>query len=125
MVAGFPPTQHALVYEQYNGPLEIKQLPIPEPKDDELLIKILYSGICHSDLHGWQGDWAELCTLPTIGGHEGAGEVVKIGSSVTDWKVGDKAGVKVIFLLFELAATGLIKKSKVLSVTSKQYKQNK
>lgn len=87
--------QHALVYEKYNGHLQVKELPIPEPKSDELLIKIKYSGICHSDLHGWQGDWAEHCTLPMVGGHEGSGEVVKIGTHVKDWKIGEKAGVRV------------------------------
>lgn len=90
-----PSTHRVLVFDEYEGPLIVKQHPVPVPKDDEILIRILYSGICHSDLHCWQGDFSTWTTCPRIGGHEGAGEVVQVGSAVDDWKVGDKAGVKV------------------------------
>ena len=91
--------QRALVYEKYKGPLQIKSIPIPKPKDDEIIVRIHYSGICHSDLHGWLGDWAEYCTLPVIGGHEGAGEVVKVGAKVNSWNNGDKAGIRVYLFI--------------------------
>ena len=72
----------------------IREVPIPKPADDEILIQIRYSGICHSDLHGYLGDFPMLSVFPVIGGHEGAGEVVAIGKSVNGWSIGDKAGIK-------------------------------
>lgn len=73
----------------------VKQVPVPETKDDEILVNIKYSGVCHSDLHGYLGDFHFMCQLPIIGGHEGSGIVVKVGSNVKGWTVGDRAGVKV------------------------------
>ncbi|CAP39760.1 Protein CBG23238 [Caenorhabditis briggsae] len=70
-------THRALIFDDFKGPLEVRQLPIPEPQDDEILVKINYSGICHSDLHAWNGDFDYATIHPLIGGHEGAGVVVK------------------------------------------------
>ncbi|SGZ52407.1 CIC11C00000002197 [Sungouiella intermedia] len=89
-----PKTQKAVVFETNGGPLEYKTIPVPTPKDNELLINIKYSGVCHTDLHAWKGDWPLATKLPLVGGHEGAGEVVAIGANVKGWKVGDYAGVK-------------------------------
>lgn len=60
--------------------------------DNDVLIEILYSGICHSDLHHAQGDWRKE-TYPMVPGHEIAGRVTEVGKSVTKFKVGDYAGV--------------------------------
>lgn len=53
------------------------------------------------DLHGWKGEFPEEMPLkyPIIGGHEGAGIVVKIGSDVSNLVPGDRVGVKVSFCL--------------------------
>lgn len=91
-----PDTHRALIFDEFNGPLVIREFAVPEPDDDELLVKMKYSGICHSDLHAWNGDFDYATIYPLIGGHEGAGTVVKVGSKVKDWKVGDRAGVKLI-----------------------------
>jgi len=59
-------------------------------------LKIQACGVCHSQLHGIEGDWKELGippTLPTVPGHEVAGQVVEVGKDVTKFKVGDKAGI--------------------------------
>ena len=57
--------------------LRIDETPIPEPKDDEVLIKMDSVGICGSDVHFWQdGGFGELIVkTPTAMGHEGAGIV--------------------------------------------------
>jgi propanol-preferring alcohol dehydrogenase len=64
------------------------------PNDDEILIHVKYSGVCHTDLHAWKGDWPLARKLPLVGGHEGAGEVVAVGKNVTNFKIGDYAGLK-------------------------------
>lgn len=60
--------------------------------DDEIEIKILYAGICHSDLHNVADDWGGM-EYPMVPGHEILGQVVRVGKNVTKFKVGDYAGV--------------------------------
>ena len=60
--------------------------------DNDILIEIMYSGICHSDIHQARSEWGESI-YPMVPGHEIAGRVVKIGKKVTKFKVGDYAGV--------------------------------
>lgn len=89
-----PQNQKAVVFETNGGPLEYRTIPVPTPKDNELLVNIKYSGVCHTDLHAWKGDWPLATKLPLVGGHEGAGVVVAMGANVKGWKIGDYAGVK-------------------------------
>ncbi|SCV00985.1 LANO_0F09560g1_1 [Lachancea nothofagi CBS 11611] len=89
-----PKTQKAIVFYTNGGDLEYKDIEVPTPKPTELLINIKYSGVCHTDLHAWKGDWPLDTKLPLVGGHEGAGVVVAMGENVKGWKVGDLAGVK-------------------------------
>ena len=63
---------------------------------DEVLIKIEACGVCHSQLHGIEGDWQEIGippTLPTVPGHEVVGKIVEVGDHVTRFKVGDRVGI--------------------------------
>lgn len=93
--ANLPATQKTMVFEQHNGPIKHSEVPIHTAlKPNEILINIKYSGVCHSDLHAWKGDWPEETILPLIGGHEGAGIVVLKGANVTNFEIGDYAGVK-------------------------------
>ena len=89
-----PKTQKAVVFETNGGKLEYKDIPVPVPKPNELLINVKYSGVCHTDLHAWKGDWPLPTKLPLVGGHEGAGVVVGMGENVKGWKIGDLAGIK-------------------------------
>lgn len=89
-----PEMQWAQVFEQSNGPLQYKQIPVPEPKPNEVLVNIKYTGVCHTDLHAWKGDWPLETKHPLVGGHEGAGIVVKLGELVQDIKIGDHVGIK-------------------------------
>ena len=72
---------------------EIQECPMPEPKENEVLLKVEYVGMCGSDIHGFEFGPFIPPKDPNqkIGlGHEVAGEVVGIGSKVTKFKVGDK-----------------------------------
>jgi uncharacterized zinc-type alcohol dehydrogenase-like protein len=60
--------------------------------DDDILVELLYSGICHSDVHKVRDDWAKE-TYPIVPGHEMAGRVIRVGKNVTKFEVGDYAGV--------------------------------
>jgi len=91
----------AMVLEKL-GPIETKPLRMSEidrheiQRPNEILIKIQACGVCHSQLHGIEGDWKELGIppqLPTVPGHEVVGEVVEVGEGVTKFKVGEHAGI--------------------------------
>lgn len=87
-----PTMMKAAVVEELGKPLVVKQVPVPEPGYGEVLIKVITSGVCHTDLHVRDGDWHVKPTLPIIPGHEGAGLVVKLGPGVTTLKLGDRVG---------------------------------
>lgn len=59
---------------------------------NDVAIEILYSGVCHSDLHTVNGDWGPQA-YPLVPGHEIIGKVLEVGSDVTRYKVGDHVGV--------------------------------
>ncbi|WP_406694448.1 alcohol dehydrogenase AdhP [Singulisphaera sp. Ch08] len=85
-------TMKAAVARAFGQPLVIEDVPVPEPKPREILIKIEASGVCHTDLHAVEGDWPIKPMLPFIPGHEGAGVVAAVGSEVTYLKEGDRVG---------------------------------
>jgi uncharacterized zinc-type alcohol dehydrogenase-like protein len=66
-----------------------------EPSPQDVLIRILYCGICHSDVHQVRGDWGEMhpSHFPMVPGHEIIGQVERTGSAVTRHRVGDIVGV--------------------------------
>lgn len=63
-----------------------------QPKADELLIEVLYCGVCHSDLHQVNNDWKNTL-YPCVPGHEIIGRVSTAGAAVTRFKTGDIVGV--------------------------------
>jgi propanol-preferring alcohol dehydrogenase len=82
----------AAVVKTHGKPLEVTTVPVPQPGHGEVLIKIMTSGVCHTDLHVRDGDWWAKSKIPVIPGHEGAGIVVKVGPGVNNLKVGDRVG---------------------------------
>jgi uncharacterized zinc-type alcohol dehydrogenase-like protein len=62
-------------------------------KDKDLLIDILYCGVCHSDIHQVRAEWGDDSTFPMVPGHEIVGKVRETGGKVTRYKAGDLVGV--------------------------------
>lgn len=63
-----------------------------EPRTDDVLIEILYCGVCHSDLHMAHNDWG-WSFYPLVPGHEIIGRVISVGAGVTRFKSGDHVGI--------------------------------
>ena len=79
------------------NPLKLTTIDRHEIKrPNEILLKIEACGVCHSQLHGIEGDWQDIgippC-LPTVPGHEVVGTIIEIGDGVTKFKIGDRAGI--------------------------------
>src|SRR6201981_1467555 len=83
----------AAVVEKFGQPLVVREVPIPTPGPGQQLLKVVASGVCHTDLHAADGDWPIQPTLPFIPGHEGAGIVEALGAGVTHLKEGDRVGI--------------------------------
>jgi S-(hydroxymethyl)glutathione dehydrogenase / alcohol dehydrogenase len=78
----------AALYHGPKQPLTIEEIDIDEPRDHEILVRTVASGVCHSDLHFVDGLWP--LPGPAVLGHEAAGIVEKAGKSVAYVKPGDK-----------------------------------
>lgn len=83
-------TTHALaaVLTKPGEPLEITEVVIDDPRDDEVVVRTDYVGLCHSDLHYLDGSLA--IDAPAVLGHEVLGTVARVGSSVTRFSEGDR-----------------------------------
>jgi S-(hydroxymethyl)glutathione dehydrogenase / alcohol dehydrogenase len=68
-------------------PVEIRELELIEPREGEVRVRMLASGVCHSDLHVRDGEWDR--PTPIVMGHEGAGIVEAVGPGVDTPRVGD------------------------------------
>lgn len=82
-------TKAAVLY-QAGQPLVIEEIEIPELLRGQMLVKISYSGICHSQLMEARGKRGADPYLPHLMGHEATGEVIEIGEGVAKIKKGDK-----------------------------------
>jgi propanol-preferring alcohol dehydrogenase len=88
----------AAIYKKWGEPLTIEDVPMPTIGPGEVLVKINVSGVCHTDLHLWKGDWAgakaiQEATGVRLIGHEGAGVVKEVGPGTTLVKPGDRVAV--------------------------------
>ena len=82
----------AVIYRVFSEQPQIEQLPDPIPRSDGVVLKVMASGVCLSDWHGWQGNDPDI-ELPHVPGHELAGIVEAVGEEVTKWQVGDRVTV--------------------------------
>src|SRR5688500_17689046 len=78
--------QAAVLYEQ-NQPMRVESVQLDDPGPGEVLVKIAATGICRSDLHVINGEWAS--PLPIVLGHEASGRVAAVGPGVTRVQPGD------------------------------------
>jgi D-arabinose 1-dehydrogenase-like Zn-dependent alcohol dehydrogenase len=74
------------------GEFQIVEREIPQPGPRQVRIRVQACGVCHSDVLTKEGGWPGL-TYPRVPGHEVAGVIEDLGSSVTNWKKGDRVGV--------------------------------
>ena len=82
----------AIYFEKYNGPVVVKEIEVPYPAPNSVLIKVEATGLCRSDWHGYVGHDSDI-SLPHVPGHELAGTVAQIGNQVKNFKVGDRVTV--------------------------------
>jgi propanol-preferring alcohol dehydrogenase len=83
----------AVVVRQLGKPLAIEEVPVPEPNENQILVCMNATGICHTDLHAAKGDWPVKPNPPFIPGHEGVGTAVAVGRDVRNVKEGDRVGI--------------------------------
>jgi alcohol dehydrogenase len=82
----------AVFYQQFQGPVEIREVPDPKVSPDSVIVKVEATGLCRSDWHGWMGHDPDI-VLPHVPGHELAGIIAEIGSGIRNFKVGDRVTV--------------------------------
>lgn len=76
------------VLTELNKPFEIQELEWDDPQDNEVAVRVMACGVCHSDWHATNGDYP--VEFPVLTGHEGVGIVEKAGKNVTRVKEGEK-----------------------------------
>ena len=87
-----PDTMRAASVHAFGAPLDVADVPTPDPGPGQALVRVLTTGVCHTDLHAVEGDWPVKPSPPFIPGHEGVGVVVALGTGVDDLAVGDLVG---------------------------------
>lgn len=82
----------AAVFNQFQGPVQVQSVPLPDLEADAVLIRVQACGICRSDWHGWMGHDSDV-QLPHVPGHELAGVVAAAGADVQRWRGGERVTV--------------------------------
>jgi len=81
-----------MLLEQIGQPLQLRELPEPQPGPGELRVKVLACGVCRTDLHVVDGELPEV-PLPIIPGHEIVGRVDALGEGVSGFELGQRVGI--------------------------------
>jgi alcohol dehydrogenase, propanol-preferring len=89
---GIPEEMQAMVLTAPGKPLELQELPVPQPGPGQVLLRVHTCGVCRTDLHVVDGELPDP-KLPLILGHEIVGTVVKTGEGVEQYRQGDRLGV--------------------------------
>jgi alcohol dehydrogenase len=82
----------AAVYRQFGGPISIEEVPDPQVPINGVVIRVGASGLCRSDLHGWEGRDPTIL-LPHVPGHELAGTIEAVGARVIGFRIDDRVTV--------------------------------
>ena len=82
----------AVLYEAFSQPPQLTNVPDPTPEAHGVVVRVMATGVCRSDWHGWVGHDKDI-TLPHVPGHELAGVVEAVGRDVRKWKRGDRVTV--------------------------------
>ena len=77
-------------FSEKKGSVEIREIPIPEIGDEDILLEVENVGVCGSDLHQWTSDHSWPVNYPVVLGHEFGGKIAVVGDRVSGWKVGDR-----------------------------------
>lgn len=83
----------AAVVTSFTEPLEVRDVPVPDPGPGQLLVRMESSGLCHTDIHAAHGDWPVKPTPPFIPGHEGVGIVTRVGADVPADRIGQRVAI--------------------------------
>lgn len=82
----------AVIYEKFGTIPSLKTVDDPSPTPDGVVVKVMATGLCRSDWHGWIGHDPDI-ELPHVPGHELSGIVEAVGKNVRNWKMGDRVTV--------------------------------
>ena len=87
-----PPVMRAMLLERQREPLNLVELPVPQPAQGQVLVRVHACGVCRTDLHVLDGDLTEP-RLPLILGHQIVGTVAAVGAGVDRFALGQRIGV--------------------------------
>jgi alcohol dehydrogenase len=79
----------AVLFDRFQAPAEVVEVDDPVARPDGVVLQVASTGLCRSDWHGWMGHDSDV-QLPHVPGHEFAGTVVSVGSSVANHAIGDR-----------------------------------
>lgn len=83
-------TARAAVITEFGAEMELREVPLPEPEHDAIIVSTDVATVCGSDVHIWTGQLAAATSLPVIGGHEAVGKIVEFGGGARVDSVGQE-----------------------------------
>ena len=83
----------AVQFDQFQGPIYLTERDLPVLRPHGVVIKVMATGLCRSDWHGWQGHDSDIVSFPHVPGHEFAGTIHQVGHDVKGLREGDRVTV--------------------------------